>query len=57
LHSPQRQGTNLRFAITPAVLGWLALEAASQNKGITELAKDLVLAVTEKDLIEEVLKK
>jgi hypothetical protein len=43
--------------VTPAVLGWLALEAASQNKGITELAKDLVLAVTEKDLIEEVLKK
>jgi hypothetical protein len=42
--------------LTPKMVGQLALEAASRNQRISELAKDLLLAVTEKGLIDEVLK-
>jgi hypothetical protein len=42
--------------LTPKMVGQLALEASSRNKGITELAKDLLVAVAEKGLIDEVLK-
>jgi hypothetical protein len=38
------------------MVGQLALEASSRNKGITELAKDLLVAVAEKGLIDQVLK-
>jgi hypothetical protein len=38
------------------MVGQLALEASSRNQQISELAKDLLLAVTEKGLIDEVLK-
>jgi hypothetical protein len=42
--------------LTPKMVGQLALEASSRNQRISELAKDLLLAVTEKGLIDEVLK-
>jgi hypothetical protein len=42
--------------LTPKMIGQLALEASSRNQRISELAKDLLLAVAEKGLIDEVLK-
>jgi hypothetical protein len=42
--------------LTPAMVGQLALEASSRDQKISDLAKDLILAVTEKGLIDEVLK-
>jgi hypothetical protein len=42
--------------LTPAMVGQLALEASSRDQRISDLAKDLILAVTEKELIDEVLK-
>jgi hypothetical protein len=42
--------------LTPAMVGQLALEASSRDQKITDLAKDLLLAVAEKGLIDEVLK-
>jgi hypothetical protein len=42
--------------LTPAMVGQLALEASSRDQKISDLAKDLLLAVTEKGLNDEVLK-
>jgi hypothetical protein len=42
--------------LTPAMVGQLALEASSRDQKISDLAKDLLRAVTEKGLIDEVLK-
>ena len=42
--------------LTAAMVGQLALEASSRDQKITDLAKDLLRAVAEKGLIEEVLK-
>ena len=42
--------------LTPTMVGQLALEAASRDQKISDLAKDLLLAVTEKGLIDKVLK-
>jgi len=47
----------VELPLTPELAGRLALEAVSRNKGITEFAGDLVLAVTENGLIDQVLKK
>jgi hypothetical protein len=38
------------------MVGQLALEASSRDQKIIDLAKDLLRAVTEKRLIDEVLK-
>jgi hypothetical protein len=46
----------VELPLTPAMVGQLALEASSRNQRISEFAKDLLLAVTEKGLIDEVLK-
>jgi hypothetical protein len=43
--------------LTPTMVGQLALEASSRDQKISDLAKDLLQAVTEKGLIDEVLKK
>jgi hypothetical protein len=43
--------------LTPAMVGQLALEASSRDQKISDLAKDLLQAVTKKGLIDEVLKK
>jgi hypothetical protein len=43
--------------LTPAMVGQLALEASSRDQKISDLAKELLQAVTEKGLIDEVLKK
>jgi hypothetical protein len=53
-HNGKEQAVEL--PLTPKMVGQLALEASSRNQRISELAKDLVLAVTEKGLIDEVLK-
>jgi hypothetical protein len=53
-HNGKEQAVEL--PLTPAMVGQLALEASSRNQQISELAKDLLLAVTEKGLIDEVLK-
>jgi hypothetical protein len=42
--------------LTPTMVGQLALEASSRDQKISDLAKDLLRAVTEKGLIDEVLK-
>ena len=42
--------------LTPAMVGQLALEASSRDQKISDLAKDLIEAVTKKGLIDEVLK-
>jgi hypothetical protein len=42
--------------LTPTMVGQLALEASSRDQKIIELAKDLLRAVTEKGLIDKVLK-
>ena len=42
--------------LTPAMVGQLALEASSRDQKIIDLAKDLLLTVTKKGLIDEVLK-
>lgn len=42
--------------LTPAMVGQLALEASSRDQKISDLAKDLLRAVTEKGLIDQVLK-
>jgi hypothetical protein len=42
--------------LTPAMVGQLALEASSRDQKISDLAKDLLRAVTKKGLIDEVLK-
>jgi hypothetical protein len=42
--------------LTPAMVGQLALEASSRDQKISDLAKDLLRAVTEKGLIDEILK-
>ena len=47
----------VELPLTLDLAGRLALEAASRNRRITELASDLLLAVIAKGLIEEVLKK
>jgi hypothetical protein len=54
LCAPQRQSVEL--PLTPAMVGQLALEASSRNQRIGELARDLLQAVAEKGLIDEVLK-
>ena len=54
-HNGKEQAVEL--ALTPKMVGQLALEASSRNKGITELAKEVLIAVAEKGLIDEVLKK
>jgi hypothetical protein len=46
----------VELPLTPKMVGQLALEASSRDQQISELAKDLLLAVTEKGLIDEVLK-
>src|SRR5204863_6924026 len=45
-----------QLPLTPAMVGQLALEASSRDQKISDLAKDLLRAVTEKGLIDEVLK-
>jgi hypothetical protein len=42
--------------LTPAMVGQLALEASSRDQKISDLAKDLLQAVTKKGVIDEVLK-
>jgi hypothetical protein len=42
--------------LTPTLVGQLALEASSRDQKISDLAKDLLRAVTEKGLIDEILK-
>jgi hypothetical protein len=42
-------------SLTPAMIGRLALEASSRDTTISELARDLVLDVTRKQLIQRVL--
>ena len=42
--------------LTPAMVGQLALEASARDQKISDLAKDLIQAVTKKDLIDEILK-
>src|SRR5262249_26717340 len=42
--------------LTPTMVSQLALEASSRDQRISDLAKDLLRAVTEKGLIDEVLK-
>jgi hypothetical protein len=42
--------------LTPTMVGQLALEASSRDQKISDLAKDLLRAVTEKGLIDEILK-
>jgi hypothetical protein len=42
--------------LTPTMVGQLALEASSRDQKISDLAKDLLRAVTEKGLIDKVLK-
>lgn len=42
--------------LTPAMVSQLALEASSRDQKISELAKDLLEAVTKKGLIDQVLK-
>ena len=54
-HKGKEQAVEL--PLTPKLVGQLALEASSRNKGITELAKEVLIAVAEKGLIDEVLKK
>jgi hypothetical protein len=53
-HNGKEQSVEL--PLTPKMIGQLALEASSRNQRISELAKDLLLAVTKKGLIGEVLK-
>ena len=53
-HNGKEQAVEL--PLTPKMVGQLALEASSRNQQISELAKDLLLAVAEKGLIDEVLK-
>jgi hypothetical protein len=45
-----------QLPLTPTMVGQLALEASSRDQTISDLAKDLLLAVTEKGLIDKVLK-
>jgi hypothetical protein len=42
--------------LTPAMVSQLALEASSRDQKISDLAKDLLRAVTKRGLIDEVLK-
>jgi hypothetical protein len=42
--------------LTPTMVGQLALEASSRNQRIGDLAKDLILAVAKKGLVDQVLK-
>jgi hypothetical protein len=53
-HNGKEQGVEL--PLTPAMVGQLALEASSRNQRIGELARDLLQAVAERGLIDEVLK-
>ena len=50
------KGQSSEIPLTPTMVGQLALEAASRDQKIGDLAKDLLLAVTEKGLIDKVLK-
>jgi hypothetical protein len=52
-HHGQEQDTAL--PLTPEMISQLALEASSRDQKIGELAKDLLQAVTEKGLVDEVL--
>ena len=49
----QERSTELSF--TPDVIGQLALEASFRNQEIGELAKDILVSVFEKNLIQELL--
>ena len=49
------QEQNTALPLTPNMISQLALEASSRDQKIGELAKDLLQAVTEKGLFEEVL--
>ena len=53
-YNGKRQSSEI--PLTPTMVGQLALEAASRDQTISDLAKDLVRALTEKGLIDEVLK-
>jgi len=46
---------NTELPLTPDMIGQLALEASCRNQKIGELAKDILLSVMEKGLLEEVL--
>jgi hypothetical protein len=47
---------NSELPLTPAMIRQLALEASARDQRISDLAKDLLQAVTKKGLIDEVLK-
>jgi hypothetical protein len=49
------QEQNTALPLTPNMISELALEASAQDKNISEFAKDLLQAVTEKGLFQEVL--
>jgi hypothetical protein len=49
----QQKSTEL--PLTPDVIGQLALEASFRNQQIGELAKDILVSVFEKELIQELL--
>ena len=49
----QERSTELPF--TPDVIGQLALAALFRNQEIGELAKDILVSVFEKNLIQELL--
>jgi hypothetical protein len=49
----QQKSTEL--PLTPDVIGQLALEASFRNQEIGELAKDILVSVFEKGLIQELL--
>jgi hypothetical protein len=51
----QEQSTELPF--TPDVIGQLALEASFRNQEIGELAKDVLVSVLDKGLIQDLLGK
>jgi hypothetical protein len=52
-HHGEERRTEL--ALTPAMIGRLALEASSQDLSIIELIRDLVLDVARKELVQRVL--
>jgi hypothetical protein len=49
------QEQNTPLTLTPNMIGQLVLEASSRDQKIGELAKDLLQAVMEKGLFQEVL--
>jgi hypothetical protein len=49
------EGRRTELPLTPTMIGQLALEASSRGLNISELARDLVLDVAKKQLVQRVL--